>query len=320
MHSHDQELLERALGWLAQGRDVWLCTVVATWGSSPRPAGSMMIWAGPGFQQGSLSGGCVEEELLAQLATGQQSAPALLQYGVTREESERLGLPCGGTMAVLAEQLSAVDRRQGRALEQVVAALAARRCIRRLVDLDSGEWTLEDISLAGPLTRRGSQLSHDLGPAYRMLLVGAGELARWVARLALTLDYRVVVTDPRPEMRDQWDLTEVPCLGGMPDDVVREQFCDAHSIVITLTHDPRIDDMALLEALAADTWYVGALGSRRTSGQRRERLLQLGLERSAVDRLHAPVGLDIGSKRPPEIAIAILAELTALRARRGTGQ
>src|SRR5690625_7714488 len=121
-----------------------------------------------------------------------------------------------------------MDMRQGRAQEQVVASLASRRCIRRLVDLDSGEWTLEDISLAGPLTRRGSQLSHDLGPAYRMLLVGAGELARWVARPALTLDYRVVVTDPRPEKRDQRALTEVPSLGGRPVDVVREHVCDAN--------------------------------------------------------------------------------------------
>src|SRR5690625_7476752 len=104
VHSHDQELLERALGWLAQGRDVWLCTVVATWGSSPRPAGSMMIWAGPGFQQGSRSGGCGEEEMLAQLATGRQSAPALLQSGVTGAESGRLGLRCAAPPAGLTGQ------------------------------------------------------------------------------------------------------------------------------------------------------------------------------------------------------------------------
>lgn len=318
MQNLDREILACAAEWLRAGRDVWLCTVVRTYGSSPRPAGSLLAYAGPAYHMGSLSGGCVEDELLARLDSGEQSSPAVLQYGVTRAESERLGLPCGGTLEVLVEQLRAADTRRRQALQRIIDALTARRCIERYIDLETGAWRLREVPVAAPLRQQGTELCQTLGPAYRLLLVGAGEVARWVARFALSLDYKVMVTDPRSDMLEQWDIPEVQRLSGMPDDVVRKHANDPYSIVITLTHDPRIDDMALLEALPGQAWYVGALGSARTSARRRERLQQLDLDAEAVARLHAPVGLPIGSKRPPEIAIAILAELTQLRALRDT--
>ena len=158
-----------------------------------------------------------------------------------------------------------------------------------------------------------NQVSQCFGPRMRMLLVGASQLAQSLSELALAMDYEVLVTDPRAEVLAQWAGPELSLLGGMPDDVVREHVTDRHSIIITLTHDPRIDDMALMEALTTDAWYVGALGSARTTAKRLERLSALGLSDAQIGRLHAPVGLSIGSKTPIEIAVAIMAQITQMR-------
>lgn len=315
MDSVDAEVLSSVLTALRAGRDVWLCTVVATYGSSPRPVGSLFAYDGV-HTEGSLSGGCVEEELLVRLDTGDMEVPAIIQYGVSRTESERLGLPCGGTLDVLVERLVAGDGLRMKQVAALVDALEQRQCLQRSVALDSGEWQLQPIDRHCGVALEAGQLLQSFGPRYQLLLVGAGELARWVARFAVALDYRVRVTDPRSDKLEQWDVEGVERVGGMPDDAVRRFGSDAYSIVITLTHDPRIDDMALMEALTTEAFYVGALGSQRTSAARRQRLQQLDLPPEAIGRLHAPVGLSIGSKRPPEIAIAILAELTRLRSQR----
>jgi xanthine dehydrogenase accessory factor len=147
----------------------------------------------------------------------------------------------------------------------------------------------------------------------RMLLVGAGQLAHNLAELGQAMDYEVIVTDPRKQFLSQWEGPPVELLQGMPDDVIREHASDKHSVVITLTHDPRIDDMALMEALVSDAWFVGALGSQLTTVKRLQRLRQLDISEEQIARLHAPVGLDIGSKTPIEIAVAIMAQLTQLR-------
>lgn len=316
MDSLDHDVLSRLYQWLAAGHRAWLCTIVTTWGSSPRPAGSLLACNDAGEVAGSLSGGCVEDELLLAIRRGEvaAAAPQRLVYGVTAADNERLGLPCGGSLEVLVEPCAG-DESALALWRELLEALAARRCLRREVDLGSGQWRLLPVSQPGPLGIDDTQLRQDFGPRFQLLLVGAGELSRWVARLALMLDYRVLVCDPREEMVAQWSEPGVTLLRGMPDDVVREHAADSRSIVITLTHDPRIDDMALMEALTRDLFYVGALGSMRTSEKRRERLRALDLDETQLARLHAPVGLDIGSKRPPEIAIAVLAELTALRHR-----
>ena len=159
-------------------------------------------------------------------------------------------------------------------------------------------------------------LSQDFGPRLHLLLVGANELARCISELATAMDYAVTVCDPRRDRIDQFPVSAVDTVCAMPDDVVRERASDSHSLVITLTHDPRIDDMALMEALQSEACYVGALGSERTSAKRRERLLLLDLSEADIGRLHAPVGLPIGSKSAMEIAVAIMAELVQLKAQR----
>lgn len=315
MHSQDLQVLEAAAKALLHKAQCWLATVVAVHGSSPRPPGSLALFLPPASQVGSLSGGCVEEELREGINAREFSStvPSILQYGVTAEENARLGLPCGGYLTVVLQPLTAA--RDGEWIERVVKALHARQPARRELDVVSGATSVVSVSGFQALAFNEQSLGQSFGPRQRMLLVGCGQLAASVAELAIALDYDVLVCDPREEARQDWRGPDVPLLRGMPDDVVRENAADSQSVVITLTHDPRIDDMALMEALESDTWYVGALGSQRTTAERHKRLLQLGLSEAAVGRLHAPVGIDIGSKTPPEIAVSILAELTRLRRR-----
>ena len=321
MDTSEQRVLRDVQAALEAGSRVCLCTIVASFGASPRPLGSMMALDESGQLSGSISGGCIEDDLQARLGNGEvlsadSGAAQIIEYGISAEENERFGLPCGGRLRILLESFSPGDTDKLAQIAQISEALDQRRAVRRTVNLLDGSWTLAALDRAGPLQlyEQGGQLRQDFGPRLQLLLVGANELARCIAELALAMDYRVLVSDPRPERRAQWPLASVPVLGGMPDDVLRQQACDQHSIVITLTHDPRIDDMALMEALTQPLLYIGALGSVRTSAKRRERLLQLGLDDKQLSALHAPVGLDIGSKSAMEIAVAVMAELTALRA------
>ena len=314
MDSLDQQVFHQVSRWLQAGEPCWLCTILATVGAAPRPVGSLLACTQT-EAVGSLSGGCVEDDLLEKLRTGELkiTRPQIFEYGVTPEQNERLGLPCGGRLQVLVERWLP-DPQILAALQQLSVLLQQRRITQRELDLQNSNWNIREVAEFSPLQFSETTLQQCYGPRYQMLLIGAGEVTRCLAAMALMLDYRVLVCDPRPNLIDSWTLDGVELLQCMPDDAVREH-CrdDAHSIVITLTHDPRIDDMALMEALQHKLFYVGALGSERTSAKRRERLLQLDISPQQLAQLHAPVGLDIGSKRPPEIAIAILAELTQLR-------
>lgn len=312
MQTLDHEVLQRITEWLLQGKRPWLCTIVQTLGSSPRPVGSMLAVLDDGSQIGTVSGGCVEEDLLERLRAGTYAglSPELIEYGVSAEENERLGLPCGGKLTLLLQRLGEADKTW---LADILAALESRQCIERYTALLDGVTRLHSVEHFTPLIVDDQQLRQCYGPRMRILLVGAGQLAQSLAELAQAMDYEVYVTDPREAFLLQWNGPEVQLIQGMPDDVVRELANDKHSIVITLTHDPRIDDMALMEALGTQAWYVGSLGSLRTTEKRLQRLQQLDIPDEHIARLHAPVGLDIGSKTPIEIAVAIMAELTQLR-------
>ena len=314
MQTHDSDVLAFALAACEQAGRAWLVTIVATTGSSPRPAGALLACREDGQQAGSVSGGCVEEDLIARLLDGEFDTRrvARIEYGVSAEENARLGLPCGGHLDLIVQSLQPGDAEW---LDAVLRGIGERRCIQRQVSLESGETTLAALAHFTDLVVGTDSLAQTFGPRYRMLLVGAGQLAASLAELALAMDYEVLVTDPRPDALSQWRGPDVPRLAGMPDDVVRAQAVDRFSVVITLTHDPRIDDMALMEALESDAWYVGALGSRRTTDMRLQRLQALDIAQERIDRLQAPVGLDIGSKTPLEIAVAIMAQLVKLRRR-----
>jgi xanthine dehydrogenase accessory factor len=319
MQSSQHHIMTRVAGWLTEGKAVWLCTILKTWGSSPRPVGAMMACTLDGEMVGSISGGCIEEDFLKQLREGELKAryerekkPFMVHYGVSAEEQARLRLPCGGQLHVLVEFIQATPHNT-LVLSAIDQALNRHQRISRRVDLDSGHIDTVDSSSDEAVILSHDSMLHSLSPRYRLLLLGAGDVARYVAELALSMDYDVTLCDPRPAYLDNWFVPGVQISSDLPDDVVRDQFSNPYSGVIALAHDPRVDDMALMEALKTDAFYIGAMGSERTSANRRLRLPELGLSEEHIARLHAPIGFMIGSKTPAEIAISIMAEVTAVR-------
>jgi xanthine dehydrogenase accessory factor len=313
--STDREVLETAIRWLTQGRRLALVTVARTWGSSPRPVGALMVMGDDGACSGSVSGGCVEEDLLMRYREHQlgDSFPTFIDYGIDREEATRLGLPCGGRLELLVEQLDSAAP-----LKRLLDSISAGQLMTRRVCLATGEVSLHAAEPADEFDYSADYLAKVFGPRWQLLLIGDGHLSRYVAQLALMLDYRVIICDPRDDYAPDETMAGVERVHLMPDEAVGAYATHPRSAVVALTHDPRLDDMALLDALKAPAFYVGALGSRRNSALRRERLGKLGLTDPQLQRLHAPVGLPIGSRSPPEIAVSILAELTALRHQAGS--
>jgi len=310
----DQDILQTAYEWLQQGHEVALVTVLKTWGSSPRPLGSLMIMRSDGIHSGSVSGGCVEEDLLQRYRDHQLSDayPTRVDYGVDRTDVTRFGLPCGGRLELLIERLD--DQRDGIGkLQQLLNALQQHQLITRHVNLQTGKVTLQAACVEDHFVYTHSCVSKIFGSQWNMLLIGAGHLSHYVSQMALMLDYRVIVCDPRDEYVQNWKVegTELSTL--MPDDAVQHYAQQARSIVVALTHDPKLDDMALLDALDSPAFYVGAIGSQRNCKLRRQRLKELGLSLTQLQRLHAPTGLPIGSHTPAEIAVSILAEITQQR-------
>jgi xanthine dehydrogenase accessory factor len=317
MHAVDEEVITKVQAWLAEGKNCWLATVIGTWGSSPRPVGSLLACDPDGHIVGSLSGGCVEDDLLEKLTQGElaQNEAQFFTYGVSDEESEKFGLPCGGTLRIVIEPLKP-DADTRNHIDSLTAALVERRHVQRMVDLQKQIKLTVDADGYAPLEwdEDNQRLNHTYGPQQQLFIIGAGMVSQYLASMALNLDYAITVCDPRQQMLDDFPIEGVNRVCDMPDDAIRAMASDASSAIVALTHDPRIDDMGLMEALKTEAFYVGALGSSRTSANRRERLKELDLSDAELGRLHAPVGLPIGSKTPPEIAVAILAEITAVKA------
>ena len=310
MDSVDMQVLKTASGWLASGRKVTLATVIRTWGSAPRPIGALTAIRDDGMVVGSVSGGCIEDDMIERVKNGElvQERPVTTRYGVSAEEAQRFGLPCGGTLELVLEPLTAASR-----LDELLQRIERHELVVRRLDMQSGAVTLAAGQWSDQLAFDGVALTTVHGPRWRLLIIGAGQLSQYLAQMAQALDYQVTVCDPREEYAEGWNLPGAELKRGMPDDVVLELNLDGHSAVVTLTHDPKLDDMALLEALKSPAFYVGAIGSKKNNEARRRRLAEFDLSRAEIDRLHGPVGLKIGSKTPPEIAVAILAEMTAIR-------
>lgn len=306
----DHDVLQTAYDWLQQGHEVILVTVLKTWGSSPRPPGSLMIMRRDGVLSGSVSGGCIEEDLLQRYRDQQlsESYPTCVDYGVKRDDASRFGLPCGGRLELLIEQL--IDNKQ---LQKLLEALQQQQLMARHVDLQTGKITLQAARAEQDFVYTNKYVRKIFGPQWNMLLIGAGHLSQVVSQMALMLGYRVIICDPREEYAQSWQIEGTELTTLMPDDAVQHYVQQPRSIVLALTHDPKLDDMALLDALTSSAFYVGAIGSQRNCDSRRQRLKELGITASQLQRLHAPVGLSIGSHTPPEIAVSILAEITQQR-------
>lgn len=315
MESIDLLVLRTARDWLAAGERVLLATVARTWGSSPRPTGSMMALRDDGRVVGSVSGGCIEDDLIHRYTTAHggnafnDSAAQVVRYGVSADEAHRFGLPCGGTLELILEFNPAWQ-----SLDGLLVQLDAGQLVRRRLTLASGQVTLEATATPEQFSFDGAQMLNTLGPGYRMLMIGAGALAEYLATMALFNGFKVAVCDPRPEYIETWAVDGVERIVGMPDDVVRDFAVDLRTCIVALSHDPKLDDLALLEALHSPAFYIGAIGSRRNSQLRRERLIEhFGETQASLERLHGPIGLYIGSKTPAEIAVSVMAEILAAK-------
>ena len=319
MLSSQQQIISFVKDSLHREKSVWLCTILKTWGSSPRPIGAMMACTFDGELVGSISGGCVEEDFLEELREGKlkdlyqsQAKPVTVVYGETEAEQARLKLPCGGQLHVLLELLEpSVENKT--VFENIHSALERHLTTSRIVNMSNGKITVGDHARTEALVIEKETMIHSLSPMYKLLLLGAGDVAKYVAEMALALEYQVTLCDPRPNYLDNWSVQGVETTARLPDDIVRESYSNPYSGIVALAHDPRVDDMALMEALKTDAFYVGAMGSERTSAARRDRLPELGLTKNEINTLHAPIGFEIASKTPAEIAISIMAEITAVR-------
>ncbi len=309
MDSLDLQVLSQARDWQRDGHAVWLVTVIETWGSAPRPPGALLAMRGDGLVVGSVSGGCVEDDLIERVRHGERVAtPSLVTYGVTKEEAARFGLPCGGNLRLVQEPLTDASW-----IDEVLRRTGAHELVAREVDLKTGRVTIEPAMRGEQFTFDGHSLRALFGPRWRLLIIGAGQLSRVLAQMALALDFEIICCDPREEYHLTWDISGTAFSKAMPDDLVLELQLDPHSAVVAVTHDPKLDDMALLEALKSPAFYVGALGSRSNTAARRERLALFDLSADEIARLHGPIGLHLGSKTPAEIAVSILAEIISVR-------
>ena len=269
-----------------------------------------MIMRSDGMLSGSVSGGCVEEDLIQRYRDDQlsDSFPTRINYGVNRDDAMRFGLPCGGRLELLIEKLQDIVQ-----LETLLESLQSQQLVVRHVDLQTGEVSLQPSRSNQDFIYNNLYVRKVMGPQWNLLLIGAGHLSHYVSQIALLLDYRVVVCDPREEYSRSWQVPSTELTTLMPDDAVQQYATQARSIVVALTHDPKLDDMALIDALNSPAFYVGAIGSQRNCELRRQRLKQLGITPAQLKRLHAPVGLPIHSHTPPEIAVSIMAQITQQR-------
>lgn len=310
MDNVDLNVLRQVDAWLHEGRRVVLGTITRTWGSAPRPVGSVVAVRDDGQIAGSVSGGCIEDDLVAKVREGalRLARPELIRYGVGAEAAQRFGLPCGGTLELVLEPLSPASQ-----LPELLRRLLAGERVQRRLDMASGAVSLFEPQAGADVVQLSeTALVTHHGPQWRLLVIGAGQLTQYLANMALALDYQVLICDPRDEY--QPEIPGARLTREMPDDVVTSFAPDGHSAIVALTHDPKLDDLALMEALKSPAFYVGAIGSRVNQAKRRARLAEhFGLTEAQLARLHGPVGLHIGARTPPEIALSILAHMTAER-------
>jgi len=330
MENLDVMVLRTLLGWREQGLHAVLATVVRTWGSSPRPIGSIMALCESGAVVGSVSGGCIEDDLIQQYAHASTHAPSgtssdalqakpaptwagqspqSVKYGVTADEAHRFGLPCGGTLELVLEFDPNVQ-----SLRTLLSHLDAGQLVQRCTDLRTGQVSLSPMTTPSALRIDDAVLCNVFGPEYRMLIIGAGQLSEYLSTMALFSGFAVTVCDPRKEYSADWKVAHVRLTADMPDDVVRAFKPDHRTCVVALTHDPKLDDLALLEALETEAFYIGAIGSRRNNEARRQRMIEhFDQTAERLQRLKGPIGLYIGSKTPPEIAVSVMAEILAAK-------
>ncbi len=311
MDNVDLNVLRQCAQWLASGHRVVLGTITRTWGSAPRPPGSSVAIRDDGLVAGSVSGGCIEDDLVDKAREGALTTglPQVVRYGIDADTAQRFGLPCGGLIELVLEPVQAITQ-----LDELLARLTRGERVRRVLTIATGAVELQPATEADELELTDTTLTTHHGPRWRLLLIGAGQMTQYLAQMATALDYQVIVCDPREEYATGFEVPGATLLRTMPDDTVVDLKPDGHMAIIALTHDPKMDDLALMEAVASPAFYVGAIGSRANQAKRKARLKEhFGITDAQLERIHGPVGIKNGARTPPEIAISILAELTAVR-------
>ncbi|MFG6667792.1 XdhC family protein [Halomonas sp. HNIBRBA4712] len=315
MQHLDLKVIEQAITWCDQGETIWLCTVLETFGSSPRAPGAWFCANARGEHVGSLSGGCVEEDFLARLGQGVFEAPITqTRYGEGENAVPNVALPCGGVLDVLIERLPATPDTRAH-LSEILAALQGREPLIRRVDTQRGERTFIPAPPTGlRVAIEGDIIELRVSPAHRLVIAGISPISAPCAAFAITLGFEVIVCDPDEAACAGFEVPGAIVQNVLPSAYINDQTCHAATAVVALTHDPRIDDLAMMEALRTKAFYIGVMGSRRTSKARAERLARSGgLSDAQIARLHMPIGLALGSKTPAEIALAVMADIVRVQ-------
>jgi xanthine dehydrogenase accessory factor len=306
-----------ALDWHRAGRKTALATVVETWGSAPRAVGSLLVIDGDGAMEGSVSGGCVEGAVIVEaLEALEDGTPRLLDFGVSDDEAFAVGLACGGRIRVLIEPIGPVMPIA--ILEDIVAAQDAKTPIAYVVDLDGDQRRTAPATEFLARFRSDKSGVEDDGrtfvavhnPPLRMIIVGAVHIAQHLVPMAHACGYVPFIVDPRGAFGSQARFPGEVIVDDWPDEALSALKPDARTAIVTLTHDPKLDDPAIMAVLGTQAFYLGCLGSTRTHAKRVARLTDAGFIQADLDRIHAPVGLNIGSKTPAEIAVSIMAQIT----------
>ncbi len=309
---------EIALKWHRAGKGAALATVVETWGSAPRRVGAQLVIAGDGRIEGSVSGGCVEGAVIVEaLEAIDEEEARLLEFGVSDEDAFAVGLACGGTIRVLVEPVGKVLPEA--MLAELVAARAQREPVAYEVNVETGHRALRRNAYAERLRMDRSGFEEDgqtfvavHNPPLRLIVVGAVHIAQALVPMARIAGYDPAIIDPREAFASDARFPGETILTDWPDEAVSKLGLDTRTALVLLTHDPKLDDPALQAGLAANVFYIGALGSKRTHAKRVDRMKQAGFTDDQISRIHGPVGLDIGAADPSEIAVAILAQMTAV--------
>ncbi|WP_300014876.1 XdhC family protein [uncultured Roseobacter sp.] len=307
---------EQALAWHEAGRGAVLATVVETWGSAPRRVGAQLVIAGDGEMQGSVSGGCVEGAVVLEATEAlEKGEQRLLEYGVSDGDAFAVGLACGGTIRILVEPIGTVL--PDALLRELMEARAARQPVAYEANVKTGARRLlrDGYEERFAMDRSGFEQEGEIfvaihNPPLRLVIVGAVHIAQALVPMARIAGYDPYVVDPRAAFGSEARFPGERILSDWPDEALEAVGVDSRTAVVLLTHDPKLDDPALLIALRSKAFYIGALGSKRTHAARLERLADAGIEPHHLGRIHGPIGLDIGAAGPPEIAVAIIGEMT----------
>jgi xanthine dehydrogenase accessory factor len=340
-YQSDDAVLATALAWLDEGKGVALATVISTWGSAPRPAGSQIAVNGAGEFAGSVSGGCIEGAVIhAGLDAIQTGTSEVLEFGVSNSQAWEVGLACGGTIQIYVTPL---DENRTTILKEIEAAAVNKTPLVWVSNLGTDESKIYQPGSDGNMadqsdpnlieivnravrsdkaqsieTDKGTLFVNPFNPPLRLFVVGAVHIAQPLVRMAGEVGYEITVIDPREAFASTERFPDHTLSHDWPDEALRGFGLDQRSAVVTLSHDPKIDDPALGEALGSNSFYIGSLGSKKTHAARLERLSGEGFSKEALSRIHGPIGLSIGAKSPSEIAVSILAEITDVLRRKTT--